>query len=656
MNAMLIGKNLSGRYKIVRTIGGGGMAHVYLARDMILDRDVAIKVLRFDFAGEDEFLRRFQREAQAASSLAHPNIVSIYDVGEEDNIHFIVMEYVDGMTLKEYIQQFSPVSYETVIDIMRQMTAAVAFAHQHSIIHRDVKPHNMLIDRDGIVKMTDFGIAMAMSATSITQTNAVLGSVHYISPEQARGGMATKKSDIYALGIVMYELLTGKLPFSGESAVSIALKHLQTDTPSIKTMDPGIPQSIENIVLHATAKDPFHRYVSAEEMEHDLSTALEPYRLHEEKFKIPDDDDEVTKAIPIISAKPPERVQPSVPPVEIKQKPSTAMNTEPPKKKKKRKWPWFLLVMLILGVISAAAWTMLMVPKQTEVPDTNGTSPEAAASALINAGFVVGDSDEEFSPDIEEGKVIRTVPKAGATVEEGTEIDLFVSAGKEKKAMEDYTGKTLEETRELLEEAGFRDVDIEMSFDQSEAGTVLEQSPNADEQVIPEETNVELTVSAGLANVVLKDLADYTEKSLEDYADSNGIIVDISGEEFSDTVPSGQVIRQSPQAGTEVAPGSTIEVILSKGPEEIPQAEVSTEVVIPYAPEIEGEPQEIQIYMEDADHSMTEPYEKFLITEETKRTLHFVIEKGEQAGYKVVRDQQVILDKIVPYPEDTQSE
>ncbi|WP_050181494.1 Stk1 family PASTA domain-containing Ser/Thr kinase [Domibacillus robiginosus] len=653
---MLIGKNLSGRYKIVRTIGGGGMAHVYLARDMILDRDVAIKVLRFDFAGEDEFLRRFQREAQAASSLAHPNIVSIYDVGEEDNIHFIVMEYVDGMTLKEYIQQFSPVSYETVIDIMRQMTAAVAFAHQHSIIHRDVKPHNMLIDRDGIVKMTDFGIAMAMSATSITQTNAVLGSVHYISPEQARGGMATKKSDIYALGIVMYELLTGKLPFSGESAVSIALKHLQTDTPSIKTMDPGIPQSIENIVLHATAKDPFHRYVSAEEMEHDLSTALEPYRLHEEKFKIPDDDDEVTKAIPIISAKPPERVQPSVPPVEIKQKPSTAMNTEPPKKKKKRKWPWFLLVMLILGVISAAAWTMLMVPKQTEVPDTNGTSPEAAASALINAGFVVGDSDEEFSPDIEEGKVIRTVPKAGATVEEGTEIDLFVSAGKEKKAMEDYTGKTLEETRELLEEAGFRDVDIEMSFDQSEAGTVLEQSPNADEQVIPEETNVELTVSAGLANVVLKDLADYTEKSLEDYADSNGIIVDISGEEFSDTVPSGQVIRQSPQAGTEVAPGSTIEVILSKGPEEIPQAEVSTEVVIPYAPEIEGEPQEIQIYMEDADHSMTEPYEKFLITEETKRTLHFVIEKGEQAGYKVVRDQQVILDKIVPYPEDTQSE
>lgn len=655
MTVMLIGRSLSGRYKIVRAIGGGGMAHVYLARDMILDRDVAIKVLRFDFAGEDEFLRRFQREAQAASSLAHPNIVNIYDVGEEDNIHFIVMEYVDGMTLKEYIQQFSPVPYETVIDIMRQMTAAVAFAHQHSIIHRDVKPHNMLIDRDGIVKMTDFGIAMAMSATSITQTNAVLGSVHYISPEQARGGMATKKSDIYALGIVMYELLTGKLPFSGESAVSIALKHLQAETPSIKQLYPGVPQSIENIVLHATAKDPFHRYVSAEEMEHDLSTALEPYRMQEEKFKIPDDDDEVTKAIPIISSKPPERIQPSVPPVEIKQKTDSDINTKP--QKKKRKWPWFLLVLLILGALSAAAWFMLMVPKQIAVPDTNGSSPEAAAATLINAGFVVGDSDEEFSADIEEGKVIRTVPKAGTTVEEGSEIDLFVSAGKEQKAMEDYTGKTLEETRELLEEAGFRNVEVvESKYDDSEPGTVLEQRPDADEDVIPEETDVELTVSIGLADVELKDLSGYTEKSLEDYEDANGIIIDFSEEEYSDSVAAGQVIRQSPEAGSEVEPGSTVKVTLSKGPEEIPPAEVSTEVVIPYEPEVEGEPQEVQIYVEDATHSMTEPYEKFLITEETKRTLQFVIEKGQKAGYKVVRDQVVIMDQTIPYPEKTQSE
>lgn len=644
---MLIGKSLSGRYKIVRTIGGGGMAHVYLARDMILDRDVAIKVLRFDFAGEDEFLRRFQREAQAASSLAHPNIVSIYDVGEEDNIHFIVMEYVDGMTLKEYIQQFSPVPYEKVIDIMRQMTNAVAFAHQHSIIHRDVKPHNMLIDRDGTVKMTDFGIAMAMSATSITQTNAVLGSVHYISPEQARGGMATKKSDIYALGIVMYELLTGSLPFSGESAVSIALKHLQTDTPSVRQLYPGIPQSIENIVLHATAKDPFHRYMSAEEMEDDLSTALAPHRQHEEKFAIPDDDDEMTKAIPVIPAKPPERLEPVSP---------VKKNPEPEPKKKKRKWPWILLLLIALSVAGAMIWTAATTPKDVEVPETNGASPEAAATSLINAGLIVGDSDEETSADVEEGKVIRTAPEAGATVKEGTEIDLFVSAGKERKPMADYTGKTLEETRELLEEAGFRDVEVEMIHDVSEAGTVLEQSPNPDEQVIPEETGVELTVSAGLANIDLKDLSGYTEKSLEDYADSNGIIVNISSEEYSDSVPAGQVMGQTPGAGTEVEPGSTIDVTLSKGPEEIPPAEVTVEIVIPYDPEVEGEPQEVQIYLEDATHSMTEPYEKFLITEETERTIDMTIEKDTKAGYKVMRDQVVIMDEIVQYPEETNSE
>ncbi|OLN22885.1 serine/threonine protein kinase [Domibacillus antri] len=645
---MLIGRRLSGRYKIERTIGGGGMANVYLARDIILDRDVAIKVLRFDFAGEDEFLRRFQREAQAASSLAHPNIVSIYDVGEEDDVNFIVMEYVDGMTLKEYIQHYSPVPYEKVIDIMKQMTAAVAFAHQHSIIHRDIKPHNMLIDHEGTVKMTDFGIAMAMSATSITQTNAVLGSVHYISPEQARGGMATKKSDIYALGIVMYELLTGRLPFSGESAVSIALKHLQSDTPSVKQLYPDVPQSVENIVLHATAKDPFHRYASAEAMEADLSTALEDYRIHEAKFTIPVEDDEATKAIPTIASKPGER---------LNEQPEPEQKTEQVKKEKKRKkWPWFIAVIITIAIAFVLIWPIVTAPKDIVVPDTTGDGLEAAASKLVIAGFVVRESHEEFSGDIPEGKVIRTNPEAGETVKEGSEIDLYVSAGKEKTNMKDYTGKTLEETRELLEEAGFRHVNVEMVHDDSESGTVLEQKPEAGEQVLPEEVNVDLTVSAGLANVILIDLTDYNKKSLEDYADSAGISIKVAGEEYSDTVDAGQVLRQTPQAGSEVAPGSTIEVILSKGPEEIPPETVVKNIVIPYEPEMEGEPQEVQIYIEDMDHSMTEPYEKFLITEDTARTLEFMIEEGSKAGFKVIRDQTVIMDEAIPFPENDENE
>jgi serine/threonine-protein kinase len=261
---MLIGKRLSGRYKVLEMIGGGGMANVYLAHDMILDRDVAVKMLRLDFANDEEFIRRFRREAQSATSLAHPSIVSIYDVGEEGDLYFIVMEYVEGQTLKQYIQQNSPIQVEETIDIMKQLTSAISHAHQNHIIHRDIKPQNILVDRFGNVKITDFGIAMALSATSITQTNSVLGSVHYLSPEQARGGMANRKSDIYSLGIVMFELLTGRLPFSGESAVSIALKHLQSETPSVRRWNPNVPQSVENIVLKATAKDSFHRYNSVE--------------------------------------------------------------------------------------------------------------------------------------------------------------------------------------------------------------------------------------------------------------------------------------------------------------------------------------------------------------------------------------------------------
>lgn len=293
---MLIGKRINDRYKIIEYIGGGGMANVYLARDMILERDVAVKVLRLDLANDDELIRRFHREAQSATSLVHPNIVNIYDVGEEDNIYYIVMEYVDGETLKQYIQNHFPIPIEKVIDITLQITSAISHAHQNNIIHRDIKPQNILIDKKGNVKITDFGIAVALTSTTITQTNSVLGTVHYISPEQARGGVATKKSDIYSLGIVLFELLTGRLPFSGESAVSIALKHLQTETPHPRSWNPSIPQSVENIILKATAKDPFYRYDDIEEFKADLLTCLDPSRINEPPFVLPVDE-EATKII-----------------------------------------------------------------------------------------------------------------------------------------------------------------------------------------------------------------------------------------------------------------------------------------------------------------------------------------------------------------------
>src|SRR5690625_1075484 len=278
---MLEGHLLNDRYRIKRTIGGGGMANVYLARDLILNREVAIKVLRWEYANDPEFIERFDREAQAATSLFHPNIVNIYDVGEEEHILYMVMEYIDGLTLKEYIIQNGPLQVEEAIEIMKQLTNAISHAHANGLIHRDIKPQNVLIDKQGNVKVTDFGIALALSATALTQTNSVLGSVHYLSPEQARGGIATKKSDIYSLGIVLYELLTGQLPFSGQSPISIALKHLQNETPSVRDINEEIPQRVENIELKATAKNPLNRYESDYEMEIALNSALDPDRINE---------------------------------------------------------------------------------------------------------------------------------------------------------------------------------------------------------------------------------------------------------------------------------------------------------------------------------------------------------------------------------------
>ncbi|WP_100403084.1 Stk1 family PASTA domain-containing Ser/Thr kinase [Bacillus sp. FJAT-42315] len=651
---MLIGKRLNGRYKIIKMVGGGGMANVYLAKDVILEREVAIKVLRLDFANEEEFLRRFQREAQSATSLVHPNIVNIFDVGEEEGINYIVMEYVEGMTLKQYIQQFSPIPVEKAIDIMKQLSAAMAFAHHNSIIHRDIKPQNILVDANGDVKITDFGIAMALSATSITQTNAVLGSVHYISPEQARGGMATKKSDIYALGIVMFELLTGQLPFSGESAVSIALKHLQTETPSMKRWNPSIPQSVENIVLKATTKDPFHRYHSLEDMEQDLSTALDPERANEPKFTVPLDEDE-TKALPVIKQiEQTENTQTTMmrPTPESKQEVVTGESAD---KKPTRKWPIILLIMsflIVLGGLAAVLVPSMLGPQEIEIPEVKGKKLDEAVSELVTSGFVVNETYEQFSDEIPEGKVIKTKPSAGRVAQEGSNVNIYISSGKETFTLDDYEGKLYEEVAKSLDKYEFKEIRKESVYDESEAGTIIDQNPEASDEVIPDETVLSFTVSLGPEKISLIDLTEYNEKSLKDYAESTGLNIVIAGEEYSDKVGQGLVLSQTPEQGTKLEKGDKVEVMLSKGAREIPPVTVTKEITIPYEPDEFGTPQEVQIYIEDMNHSMTEPYEVFSIQEETKKTLEFIVSKGSKAGYKVIRDQRVIFDETIPYPEN----
>ncbi|MDE3838472.1 serine/threonine protein kinase [Bacillus methanolicus] len=653
----MIGKRISGRYKILKMIGGGGMANVYLAHDMILDRDVAVKMLRLDFANDEEFIRRFHREAQSATSLAHPNIVSIYDVGEENDLYYIVMEYVDGQTLKQYIHQNSPIPTETALEIMQQLTSAISHAHQNDIIHRDIKPHNILLDRNGNVKITDFGIAMALSATSITQTNSVLGSVHYLSPEQARGGMANKKSDIYSLGIVMFEMLTGRLPFSGESAVSIALKHLQSETPSLKRWNPSIPQSVENIVLRATAKDPFHRYDSVDEMEEDIRTALDPDRMNEERFVIPEDD-EATKAIPVITN---DRTFANLDETIIRGKDQNSAEEQPLNGtndgiKAKKKWPWILVsiftLLVVSGVLTVTVVPDLLVPDEVEVPDVTGMDVDEAKSELLEAKFVIGETKEITSDEYEEGLVVRTDPKAGKMVKEGTKIDIYQSIGKKKFELSDYTERRYDDVIRLLENKSFKDISKNEIYDNSEPGTILDQNFPEGEEVVPEETKLVFTVSKGPELITLKDLSELNKKGVQNYVDSVGLKADMTKEEYHDAIPMGLVISQTPKAGTQLEKGDTITVVFSKGKKEIPPKTVTKEITIPYEPAEEGLPQEIQIYVEDMTRSMTEPFETLYITETKKLSLEFTIEYGKKAEYKVIRDNNVLMDEVIPYPEE----
>lgn len=654
---MLIGKKLSGRYKLMEVIGGGGMANVYLAKDIILERDVAIKILRFDFSNDEEFIKRFHREAFSATSLNHPNIVNIYDVGEEDNIYYIVMEYVPGQTLKQYIQKFAPIPVEKALPIMEQLTSAIAHAHQNQIIHRDIKPQNILIDHFGNVKITDFGIAMALSSTTITHTNSVLGSVHYLSPEQARGGMATKKSDIYSLGIVMFEILTGRLPFSGESAVSIALKHLQTNTPSPKKWNPDLPQSIENIILKSTAKDPFYRYQSAEEMEDDIRTSLDPERLNESLFSIPQVDDEITKAIPIIGQN--EFIKQTEKTIirntDGKKDSDDSKNKDKITKKKKRgnKLAISLVTIFILlvgaGIAAVTLFPSIFTPKDVIVPDVSNKPYEEAVEELIDKGFEVADPIEIPDENIPEDYVVKTNPEAGEEVKKSSSVTIYKSTGKEQIAFGDYVGKNFDSVKNYLSDQNYIIKPPIQVYDSKAIGEIIEQDPEPEALVIPEETEVTFTISKGPEKIILKDLTKFSLESVNDYIDEQGLNLDVK-EEFSDEIDEGLVIRQDPKPKTELEEGDTLTVYISKGKEEIPPKQVSRAIDIPYQPNVEGQEVEVKIYIEDATHTGDNP-EQFTIKEPTKMVLRLTIPYGKSAFYKVVVDGNVIETDLISYPE-----
>ena len=446
------GQKISDRYQIIKSIGEGGMANVYLAYDTILERNVAVKVLRGDLANDEKFVRRFQREALQASSLSHPNIVEVYDVGEDNGEYYIVMEYVEGKHLKSLLKKRGKLTITEVVDIMLQVTSGLTVAHDSYIIHRDIKPQNIMILDNGLVKLTDFGIALAMNSTQLTQTNSVMGSVHYLPPEGASGKGATLQSDIYSLGILMYELLTGKLPFRGETAVEIALKQLKEPMPSIRKEIPDIPQSIENIILRATAKNPKNRYADAREMHDDLLTCLDESRKNEIKvsLKYPEIDLDDGKMLKLKNENLTKKESDEIIAKRITQKDIN----------KNQNKPLVTLLSIFTGIVVLITSIVVLLPKLTKkaqvtVPDVSNMTVMDARKTLEKKGFTVSSEEqEEEDTKIEKGKVISTVPSAGTTHKKGYEIILKVSKGNKDVAIEDYTGKNYLEIKGKLEAFG----------------------------------------------------------------------------------------------------------------------------------------------------------------------------------------------------------
>lgn len=570
-----IGKKLSGRYRILGNIGSGGMANVFLARDLILDREVAVKVLRYDFQDNQTAIRRFQREALAATELVHPNIVTVYDVGEEDGMQYLVMEYVKGMDLKRYIQAHYPIPYLTVVEIMQQILSAIGLAHQHRIIHRDLKPQNILINEDGVIKIADFGIAIALSETSITQTNSMLGSVHYLSPEQARGSMATKQSDIYAIGIILYEMLTGSVPFDGESAVTIALKHFQDEIPSVRMYDSNIPQSLENIVLHATAKEPADRYKNAEEMSADLDTVLSPERLNEPRWQ-PHSMDDATRVLTPI---PEEAVNKTPTPI-VEEKADTKVEGEKPKKqkkpKKRKKWWLILLVLFVLALAGGlVAYLSSGGQREVTVPDLAGITEAAARDKLRESGLSAATDTEEIASDeIAEGRVVKTDPVSGNVVKKGSEVTIYLSSGSKTIEMKDYSDWEYESALQDLKNLDFPENHIQPKYEYSDTvdkDKIIRQTPEAGEKTSPKEDTVTLVVSKGVEPI---EMPDFTNQSYEDAVSTlttAGIEtsqIQRAEDQFSNEIASGLIMEQSPNAGSEVIAGKTqITLTVSKGVE-----------------------------------------------------------------------------------------
>ena len=563
------GQKINDRYEIIRNIGEGGMANVYLALDTILDRKVAVKILRGDLATDEKFVRKFQREASAASILDHPNIVGIYDVGEDNGNYYIVMEYIEGQTLKSLIKRRHSLTIPEVIDIMTQLTSGIAHAHEKGIIHRDIKPQNILILDDGLVKIADFGIAQALNSNELTETNSVMGSVHYLPPEQANGVGSTFKSDIYSLGILMFELLIGKVPFKGENAVEIAIKQMKDPIPSVCDINEEIPQSIENIILKATAKNPKNRYDSVEEMKYDIKTCMDEDKKNVSKivFNYPEfeTDEEVS-----VSRSRSRRNE------DRNREDHLVTEDEKTEDKKNNKKITIVLIVLIALVVLIIGVLFFVSKgnnvKSVEIPDVTTMSKTEAKDELKDLGLKVK-VKEVYDDEVEEGKIIKTSPRAGKMIKKGAEIIIYISNGSEGYEVINYVGKDIDMVEKELTDKGIIVVrkDEEHTKDDADIkeNIILAQDVEVGTKLIKGD---KITFTIPKFVTVYPDFVKevYTYEEVEKFCKENGCTV-VKKEKESNTDKAGSILYQSRAAGTKVVKGASITITVAVAPAPTPE-------------------------------------------------------------------------------------
>jgi eukaryotic-like serine/threonine-protein kinase len=601
----LIGKKLGGRYEILERIGGGGMALVYKGHDLLLHRKVAVKVLRQQYVHDEDFIRRFRREAQAAASLSHPNVVSIYDVGQEGEIHYIVMEYIEGTTLNDLIKEKAPLQVEEAVHYASQIADALDHAHHNEIIHRDIKPHNILIGKNGRIKVTDFGIARAATSSTITQTGSVVGSVHYFSPEHAKGTNTGEKSDLYSLGIVMYQMLTARLPFLGESPISVALKHLQEDVEEPRKVNPLIPQSVENVILKAMRKKPEERYQSAKQMQADLETCLQPDRRNEPKIMFWDAegmDEERTLVMPAI--RPNQMEEGYDDDDDSSPGPSVIRGEGAPKKKGWIKpTVWIVILLIVLGAMWYAVGYVkgMFDVTSVPVPDVVNKTLKDAQVTLKSVGL---DSNVEYIPSKEDKDKVLRQGQQGMKLHVGAKVDLFVSQGVEKLKLSSYLGQNLKDAKLQLNALGVKDEQITVAqvFTNDAPDTILQQTPSQGEEFEPDKINIKFNVSKGPETFKMPNLVGSTETEAKAKIGVLNLKLPADGisREKSYKQPKGKVIKQFPYEFNDlVSPGAEIRLIISDGlPAEAGQMTVS----VPVKPSVDGKSSTFKIVVSDAQY------------------------------------------------------